>query len=109
MPLLVANMSFLCLEALNIEFSYTYDVISKGLNLTSPEESDDEVRNAEENEAWRALMAKTYQALAKNREKYPKSSTLRDIIFKRVSTFADEGFHDFLKNIETFGLSLRGE
>ena len=67
--ILSSLQSFSCLGALNIEFSYTYDVMPKGLDLTSPEESDDEVRNAEENEAWRALMAKTYKALAKNREK----------------------------------------
>lgn len=97
------------LDELSIEFSYTYYEMPEGLDLYGDEESDEKVLNAEESEAWRALMAKTYKALANNKEKYVKRLTFRDLIFKRASTFTDRCFHDFLSHIESFGLSIRGE
>lgn len=100
---------FPCLELLSIEFSYNFDDMSEGLDLCRQEEWEEEIRIVEEAEAWRALMAKTYKALAKNKNVYTKGLDLRDLIYKRPSTFTGQSFHDFLSHIETFSLSIRGE
>lgn len=101
---------FPCLELLSIEFSYTYyDDLPEGIDLCSEEETEEQIKADEETQAWRALMAKTYDALANNKEIYAKGLELRDLIYKRPSTFTNQSFYDFLGRIETFSLSLRGE
>ena len=100
---------FPCLELLTIEFSYTLYDLPEGMDLCSEEETKEQIEADEETQAWRALMAKTYDALANNKEIYAKSLELRDLIYKRPSTFTNQSFHDFLGHIEKFSLSLRGE
>lgn len=100
---------FPCLELLSIEFSYTLYGLPEGMDICSNEETEEQIEADEETQAWRALMAKTYEALANNKEIYAKCLELRDLIYKRPSTFTNQSFYDFLGHIEKFSLSLRGE
>lgn len=102
---LLSNLHlFPSLDLLSIEFlGRTYQ---EQMDTFTDEESDVQVRNAEEREGWRALMASIYEALAKNEKSYAKGLELRNVLFKRTSTFASPSFHNFLSHLETFSLSI---
>jgi len=72
------------------------------------EETQDEVQTAEENEGWRALMAKTFDALSLNGKPSIKALEIRKLYPLEVSTFRSEAFHDFLGTLDRFDLSLFG-
>lgn len=100
---------FPSLELLTIEYTFTCaDFEGFGL-IASREESFIKAKDAEKSEAWRALMAKTYDALAKNKGTYTKGLELRDLIYKRSSTFNNLDFQQFLIHLDSFSLSLCGE
>lgn len=94
------------LELLSIQFC---DNLPEDLHPDTNEESETQVGEAEEREEWRALMACVYRALSHNEKIYAKGLELRDVSFKRVSTFADQSFHNFLSHLQTFSLSLKAD
>ena len=103
---------FPSLETLSIEFPYhfaDYDEWDEGLDLCAEEESDEDVKTAESEIAWRALMARTYTALIQNKGTNLKSLEIKKLGPMKVSTFNDPAFHQFLGQIERFTLSIYGE
>ena len=99
---------FPSLDSLSIEFTYTLEDLPDDDQISVEVESEEQVEAVEKKEAWRALMAKTYQALTKNTEMNIRDLTLKNLLFKRVSTFTCQSFHDLLSHVETFSLSLQG-
>ena len=100
------------LDILSIEFTYRfydYEEWDEGLDLCAEEESDEDVKAAEEQIAWRALMAKTYQALAQNQDLELKHLDIRQLGPKKVSTFSDPTLHSLLSKLTRFSLSIYGE
>lgn len=100
------------LETLSIEFAYHFDdhkEWDEGLDFGAQEETDEEVRDAEEDIAWRALMAKTYEALTRNTDLHLKALEIRQLVPKRVSTFSSQPFRDLLSHVERFRLSIYGQ
>lgn len=94
------------LELLSIRFC---DNPHEDSNPETEEESETQVGEVEEKEECRALMACVYRALSQNEKIYAKGLELRDVSFKRVSTFADQSFHNFLSYLQTFSLSLKAD
>ena len=110
--LLSGLQRFTCLETLSVEFAYHFDDWDQwedGLDLCAEVETEEQVKAAEEEEAWRALMAKTYDALLRNQGIHFKTLDINQIVQKKVSTFNSKLFHDFLGHFEQFTLSIRGE
>lgn len=100
------------LETLSIEFAYQFDDYEEwegALDMCAPEETDEEVREAEEEIAWRALMARTYEALTRNQELHLRGLVFRQLGPKRVSSLNSEAFHGFLSHLERFSVSIHGE
>jgi hypothetical protein len=98
------------LECLSIgfEFHLDWEHWEDSFYIFQDEESSEQIAEAENTEAWRALMAKTYSSLSRN--KHPiKGLEIRDIVAKEVSTFSSPDFHDFLGRVESFKLSIRGD
>lgn len=77
------------------------------LDACTEEESEAEVEEAEKTDERRALMAGVYKALGQNEKIYAKGLELRDVSYKRTSSFADPSFHNFLNHLRTFSLSLK--
>lgn len=96
------------LDTLSIEFTYTLRDLSDDGRSPGEVESEEQVEAVEKKEAWRALMAETYQALTDNTEMKVRGLILKNLSFKRVSTFTCQSFHDLLSHVETFSLSLQG-
>ncbi len=100
------------LETLSVKFDYRFDDYSEweeGLRLGDKEESDEEVKEAEKEFAWRALMAKTYEALIRNETIELKTLEIKELLPRKVSTFTDPAFHAFLSRLERFSLSIYGK
>ena len=72
------------------------------------DESDEDVKEAEEKQDWRALVAKTYAALSENPHLHIKALEIRQFMFRNHTPFCTDFFHDLLGTLERFGLSLRG-
>lgn len=72
-------------------------------------ESDEEVKRAEEKIAWRALMAKTYEAMIQNKAIKLKDLQIRELIPMKVSTFSNPDFPTFLRRLERFSLLIYWE
>ncbi|OZJ03662.1 hypothetical protein BZG36_03529 [Bifiguratus adelaidae] len=68
-------------------------------------ESSVDVKKAEENEGWRAFMARTYDALAENIEPVVKELEIKQLVPKEVSGFTTPAFRGFLGTLERFELS----
>lgn len=103
---------FPSLELLSVRFDNQFDDYAEwdeGLNIGEEEESDEDVKQAEEKIAWRALMAKTYAALLQNESFTLKGFEINDLVRKKVSTLSNPAFHAFLGRIERFHLSIYGE
>jgi hypothetical protein len=73
-----------------------------------PEESMDDVEEAEQTYGWRAIMAKSFDAIVKNKNHRIKSLELRETSSKAVSTWYKKEWQDFLEPLEGFELSIRG-
>ena len=97
---------FPSLELLSIRFC---DDPYENLDASTEEESEAQVREAEEKEGWRALMAYVYRALSQNEKIYAKGLELRGVSYKQASPFADQSFHNFLSYLQTFSLSLKAD
>ena len=71
-------------------------------------ETAEQISSAEDDRAWRALMAKTYKLLAQNQQPCIKALEIQALMPKEVSTFSNRAFHDFLGMLERFTLSIYG-
>ena len=97
------------LEKLSIRFEYRFtdwDEWEEGLDICETEQ-DDDVSEAEQKIAWRTLMARTYEAVARNNS--PKTVEILGLVRKNVSTLSSPAFHAFLAQVEHFTLSIYGE
>ena len=99
------------LQFVRVEFPFGFDDKDGdyGVTIFEKEESEEVVASAERNERWRALMAKTFHALANNKELCFRKFEIKQLIAKEVSTFNSEAFHEFLGRVKQFKLSMRGE
>ncbi|KAL9101622.1 MAG: hypothetical protein Q9163_003141 [Psora crenata] len=67
------------------------------------------VRRAEEIQAWRALMARTYAALSENLHSTTiEALEIYQLPAREVSTFHSSGWHQFLGMLKRFYLSVQG-
>ncbi|MCJ1247481.1 hypothetical protein MMC30_004695 [Trapelia coarctata] len=100
------------LKTLSIEFPVNFKRKNWGFAFYSEmfdeEETEDEIQSAEENEGWRALMAKTFTALSLNDKPSIKTLEIKKLYPFEISTFRSETFHDFLGPLDRFDLSLFG-
>jgi len=71
-------------------------------------ETAEQISSAEDDRAWRALMAKTYKLLAQNQQPCIKALEIQALMPKEVSTFSNRAFYDFLGMLERFTLSIYG-
>ena len=102
---------FPSLERLSIKFDYNFkspDWIYQIDNFAEVE-TPEQVLEAEASVAWRALMSRTYTALAQNKSPHFNHLEIRQLISKMVSTFSHAAFHGFLSQFEQFTLSIFGE
>lgn len=99
---------FPSLDSLSIEFTHPLENLPNYEQICGDVETEEQVEAAGEKKAWRALMAKTYQALTQNTEMNPISVTLKHLHIKGVSTFTRQSYLDLLDHLETFRLSLEG-
>ncbi|KAF2738687.1 hypothetical protein EJ04DRAFT_509262 [Polyplosphaeria fusca] len=96
------------LEKLVVEFTldgrYDYDIY-----LYEDEETTEMMVKAEEDEAWRTVMAKSWDAISRNHG-FVKSLEIRNLIPKEVSTWTNESsrFRDFLVGLENIKISILG-
>ena len=100
------------LETFSIEFPYefwNYNEWVGELYYDAEEESDADVIKGEDQFAWRALMAKTYNSLLQNETAHIKALEIRQLSPKKLSVFTNSAFHDFLGGLERFSLSIYGE
>ena len=104
--------SFPNLENISVEFPYKfadYSEWDEGLDLCAEEEPDEAVVSEESKVAWRALMAKSWDALMQNKGKKYKCLQVRKLGPIKVSNFNHVDFHKFLGRFERFELSIYGE
>ncbi len=71
-------------------------------------ETAEQISSAEDDRAWRALMAKTYKLPAQNQQPCIKALEIQALMPKEVSTFSNRAFYDFLGMLERFTLSIYG-
>jgi len=104
--------SFPHLKALSIDFPVNFKREDWGFSfyweMFDEEETEDEIQSAEENEGWRALMAKTFDALSQNDKPSIKTLKIEKLYPLELSPFRSEAFHDFLSPLDRFDLSLFG-
>ena len=72
------------------------------------EETDEVVISAEGKLAWRALAARTWEALIQNKDINLKTLETCRIGHAKISTFSKSAFRQFLTQIEVFKLSMWG-
>jgi hypothetical protein len=70
------------------------------------EESEQDVVTAEANEGWRAMMAKTFNALARNERL--EELEIRNLVPKTVSAWSTDAFQNLLGTLDRFRISLWG-
>jgi hypothetical protein len=98
------------LESLTVEFPWTDAEFEISYYDFEREESYEEVLQAEENEGWRSLMAKTYKAVGtqvNSSHATLKSFELRNLVAKQVSSWNHETFRTLLEGLESFSVSIR--
>ena len=102
---------FPSLERLRLKYDYKFEnprVWMWSMDIFAVESSE-QILEAEASVAWRALMARTYSALARNKPPHIKSLEIKHHVWSDVSTFSDAAFHSFLGQIEQFTLSSQGK
>lgn len=100
---------FPSLERLNIKFHVNFETIDDDdffRRHVFETETPEQVLQAEKSVAYRALMFRTYFALMQNKPPHFKHLDIRQFIRRKVSTFSDAAFHDFLAHLEQFTLSI---
>ena len=96
------------LGKLIVEFPYTEEELCDAFYTFEDEEEEEQVALSEEDQAWRALMAHTYDAIGQNGIHAPKALELRGLVPVEVSTWRSQGFRSFLASVESFSLSVVG-
>ncbi len=100
------------LETLSINFNYQFNDWSewrRRWRAIDECETDKDVKRAEEEIAWRALMAKTYEAMIRNKAIKLKNLEIRELMPMKISTFTNPAFGAFLSRLERFNLLIYGE
>ena len=101
------------LEEVSFEFSHPYKyegqdgVTCPSWNDLENEETASDVLAAERSQSWRDLMAKSYEAISRNR-KAGFWFEIRSLVPKEVSTFNSPVFHAFLARLTGFEISIYG-
>lgn len=96
------------LQRLSIEFPFDYTEAGDPYDFLMEPETPEQVATAESEQAWRALMAKSFAALSQNTSDSVPSLELGRFHSLAVSTLDQSGFREFLANLKSFSLSLRG-
>lgn len=106
----LANLQcFPNLQSLIVEFDFDFDDIDKWDHIEELfwcAESPEEVDFLETQEAWRAIMAKSWTAISKNTKPHFRSLEMRQMMPKIVSTYQSEEFHTLLNVMEHFSISM---
>jgi hypothetical protein len=76
--------------------------------LLEEPETDEQVLDSEKTTAFRALMERSYRALAQNPPSSIRSLKLKDVVAKKCSAWKLPEFHTLLQNLSSFTISLRG-
>ena len=97
---------FPSLERLSLKFDFKFSIRKFSI---FKEETPEQVLKAEASVAWRALMSKTYSALAQNKSPRFKHLEIRNLLSKNVSTYDHASFHEFLSHFEQFTVSICGK
>ncbi|KAF3006905.1 hypothetical protein E8E13_011159 [Curvularia kusanoi] len=71
-------------------------------------ESDEQVVEGEQTEAYRSLMKRSYDALAQNSASSIRSLEFRNVVAKRCSSWSTSEFRTLLSEVDSFTISLRG-
>lgn len=95
------------LEDLIIEFPFDADEWSDCFDMWQDIEDPTDVLARESSDAWRALMAKIFTAVAANENHGIRRLELRRIPPKEVSTYSSDAWHRFLSGFEDVCLSVR--
>lgn len=71
-------------------------------------EDDEQVLDAEKIDAYRSLMKRSYDALARNPACTIRNLELKNVVAKGCSSWRSDEFRSLLKNLRSFTISLRG-
>jgi hypothetical protein len=99
---------FPALETLIVEFPFDEKEWQYGFYHFEDEEPHRQILSEERDKPWRALMAKSFLAVAQNGRSNIKSLELKEVIPKEVSTWDTQSFRDFLGALQSFTISVRG-
>lgn len=106
----LANLQcFPNLQSLIVEFKFDFDDVDKWDHIEElfwSAESFEEVDLAETQEAWRAIMAKSWTAICKNTKPRFKSLEMRQMMPKIVSSYLSQEFHTLLDVMEHCSISM---
>ncbi|KAF2472374.1 uncharacterized protein BDR25DRAFT_302595 [Lindgomyces ingoldianus] len=106
---ILSNLSrFPKLEKLVVEFPCDDDDLARGFYNFDEEESYEQAVEVESEEAWRALMAKSYEAVGRNSQHSIKTLELRGLVARQASSWNGQGFRNFLGGMESFIISIKG-
>jgi hypothetical protein len=94
------------LRTVTFEFPFEWGEWDDQYDLFRDPESSDDIRTAEEDEGWRALMLKSFDALSKNTTSSIEEFEIKRLVAKEVSAFTSMDFHGFLGKLKTFSVSL---
>jgi hypothetical protein len=98
--------SFPNLRTVTFEFPFEWGEWEQPWTWLYVPESPYEIRIAEEDEGWRALMLKSFDALSKNTTSSIEEFEIKRLVAKEVSAFTSKDFRDFLGKLKTFSVSL---
>ena len=97
------------LERLVVEFDWDENQLERAFYHFEKTEDHGQIEMIEREDAWRALMAKTYAAIGTNQGVSKiKSLEMKDVLAKVPSSWGSGGFKAFLGSIEEFKISIRG-
>jgi hypothetical protein len=94
------------LRTVTFEFPFDWGEWEQPWTWLYVPESSDDIHIAEENEGWRALMLKSFDALSKNTTSSIEEFEIRRLVAKEVLAFTSKNFHDFLGKLKRFSVSL---
>lgn len=92
---------------MSIEFPLDWDDFEDSWEILEEGETPQQVLEAESEEGWRALMARSLEALSRNKSAHFEALELRKLVPKEVSTFRSDVFHHFLGTVRRFKLSVK--
>ena len=94
------------LRTLTFEFPFEWGESESQLIMFYNPRSPDNIRTTEEDEGWRALMLKSFDALSKNTTSSIEEFEIKRSVTKKVSASTSKGFHDFLGKLKVKALSV---